>query len=119
MRRSYRLYVYSYVILPEHVHLLLSVTERQTLAGALQSHPTQAKTGLEWATHPTTRENRRSFDSRLNRCDAKACAAIRLLAQDDRLIEVVWVSATGCFRKYNSPAKYVVVKPIQKAMPKN
>ena len=42
VRRSYRLYVYGYVVMPEHVHLLLSET----------NCPTQAKIGLEWATRP-------------------------------------------------------------------
>lgn len=37
VRRSYRLCVYGYVIMPEHVHLLLSEPERQTLAEALTS----------------------------------------------------------------------------------
>ena len=40
VRRSYRLYVYGYVVMPEHVHLLLSEP----------NCPTQAKIGLEWAT---------------------------------------------------------------------
>jgi len=42
VRRSYRLYVYGYVVMPEHVHLLLSEP----------NCPTQAKVGLEWATRP-------------------------------------------------------------------
>jgi putative transposase len=37
MRRSYKLYVYGYVIMPEHVHLLLSEPHRDTLADALKS----------------------------------------------------------------------------------
>ena len=37
VRRSYRLSVYGYVIMPEHVHLLLSEPERETLAEALKS----------------------------------------------------------------------------------
>ncbi len=36
VRRSYRLYVYGYVIMPEHVHLLLSEPQRNTLADALK-----------------------------------------------------------------------------------
>src|ERR1700756_5149482 len=40
VRRSYRVYVYGYVVMPEHVHLLLSEP----------NCPTQAKIGLEWAT---------------------------------------------------------------------
>jgi putative transposase len=37
VRRSYRLYVYGYVIMPEHVHLLLSEPERGFLADAIKS----------------------------------------------------------------------------------
>jgi putative transposase len=37
VRRSYRLYVYGYVVMPEHVHLLLSEPQRDTLADALKS----------------------------------------------------------------------------------
>ena len=48
--RSYRLYVYGYVVMPEHVHLLLSEPERDT------NCPTQAKIGLEWATCPRASE---------------------------------------------------------------
>ncbi len=40
VRRSYRVYIYGYVVMPEHVHLLLSEP----------NCPTQAKIGLEWAT---------------------------------------------------------------------
>jgi putative transposase len=36
-RNSYRLHVYGYVIMPEHVHLLLSEPRRGTLADALKS----------------------------------------------------------------------------------
>jgi REP element-mobilizing transposase RayT len=43
VRRSYRLYIYGYVVMPEHVHLLLSEP----------NGPTQAKGGLEWATRRT------------------------------------------------------------------
>ena len=32
VRRSFRLRVYGYVVMPEHVHLLLSEPERETLA---------------------------------------------------------------------------------------
>jgi len=42
--RSFSLQVYGYVVMPEHVHLLLSEPERDA------NCPTQAKTGLEWAT---------------------------------------------------------------------
>ena len=37
VRRSYRLYVYGYVVMPEHIHLLLSEPEKDTLADALKS----------------------------------------------------------------------------------
>ncbi len=37
VRRSYRLYVYGYVIMPEHVHLLLSEPGRETLDVAIKS----------------------------------------------------------------------------------
>ena len=37
MRRSFRLQVYGYVVTPEHVHLLLSEPEKDTLADALKS----------------------------------------------------------------------------------
>jgi len=42
VRRSYRLYIYGYVyvVMPEHVHLLLSEPRC----------PTQARIGIEWAT---------------------------------------------------------------------
>ena len=37
VRRSSRLQVYGYVVMPEHVHLLLSEPEKDTLADALKS----------------------------------------------------------------------------------
>ena len=37
MCRSFGLYVYGYVVMPEHVHLLLSELRQGTLAGALKS----------------------------------------------------------------------------------
>jgi REP element-mobilizing transposase RayT len=73
VRRSFNLRVYAYVIMPEHVHRLLSEPERGLLADALKSSrtgqresanerkgnsahlfhfPTQAKTRLELATRP-------------------------------------------------------------------
>jgi REP element-mobilizing transposase RayT len=45
VRRSFSLQVYGYVVMPAHVHLLLSEPERDT------NCPTQAKIGLEWATY--------------------------------------------------------------------
>ena len=37
VRRSFRLQVYGYVVMPEHVHLLLSEPKKDTLADALKS----------------------------------------------------------------------------------
>jgi len=37
VRRSFRLRLYGYVVMPEHVHLLLSEPEKDTLADALKS----------------------------------------------------------------------------------
>src|ERR1700686_4479104 len=37
VRRSFRLRVYGYAVMPEHVHLLLSEPQRETLADALKS----------------------------------------------------------------------------------
>ena len=37
VRRSFGLCVYGYVVMPEHVHLLISEPQRQTLADALKS----------------------------------------------------------------------------------
>jgi REP-associated tyrosine transposase len=37
VRRRFRLHVYRYVVMPEHVHLLLSEPQRDTLADALKS----------------------------------------------------------------------------------
>ena len=37
MRRTYGLRLYGYAVMPEHVHLLLSEPQRQTLADALKS----------------------------------------------------------------------------------
>jgi putative transposase len=37
VRRSFRLQVYGYVVMPEHVHLLLSEPQTDTLADALKS----------------------------------------------------------------------------------
>src|ERR1700730_2052596 len=61
VRRSFRLHVYGYVVMPEHVHLLLSEPRQDTLAGALKSlkqgvsrrligdHPLKPKPGLNGA----------------------------------------------------------------------
>jgi len=37
VRRSFRLHVYGYVVMPEHVHLLLCEPQQDTLADALKS----------------------------------------------------------------------------------
>ncbi len=37
IRRDYQLYVYGYVVMPDHVHLLLSEPKRDTLAVAIKS----------------------------------------------------------------------------------
>ena len=37
MRRRYRLVVLGYVVMPEHVHLLLSEPQRETLSTAIQA----------------------------------------------------------------------------------
>ena len=37
VRRNYQLNVYGYVVMPEHVHLLIGEPERETLAGAIKS----------------------------------------------------------------------------------
>ena len=61
VRRSFSLHVYGYVVMPEHVHLLLSEPEKDTLADALKSlkqgvsrrliddYPLKPKTGLNGA----------------------------------------------------------------------
>ena len=63
-RRKYRFRVYGYVVMPEHVHLLVSEPERETLATAIQAlkisvarramfyrrEPTSAKSGQMWGT---------------------------------------------------------------------
>ena len=61
VRRKYRLYVYGYVVMPEHVHLLLSEPQQDPLADALKSlkqgvsrrlisdNPVKPKTGLNGA----------------------------------------------------------------------
>jgi putative transposase len=66
VRRSFGLRVYGYVVMPDHVHLLLSETAQETLADALKSaicaasepraeipsevEGPEAKIRLEWAT---------------------------------------------------------------------
>jgi putative transposase len=37
VRRSFRMRIYGYVVMPEHIHLLVSEPERDTLADALKS----------------------------------------------------------------------------------
>ena len=64
MRRKYRFRVYGYVVMPEHVHLLVSEPEVEALATAIQAlkisvarramsclrEPTSAKSGQMWGT---------------------------------------------------------------------
>jgi putative transposase len=65
VRRKYELCIYGYVVMPEHVHLLLSEPERSNLAQAIKSlkqgvsrrligvDPAQANSGLERGTVAT------------------------------------------------------------------
>jgi putative transposase len=46
MRRKYGFFVCGYVVMPEHVHLLLSEPERGTLATALQAMKQSVSRGL-------------------------------------------------------------------------
>jgi putative transposase len=46
MRRKYGFFVCGYVVMPEHVHLLLSESERGTLATALQAMKQAVSRGL-------------------------------------------------------------------------
>ncbi len=48
-RRSYRLNVIGYVVMPEHIHLLVSEPERATLARAIQA----LKQSAGWPTPST------------------------------------------------------------------
>ena len=48
VRRSFRLHVYGYVVMPEHVHLLLSEPQRATLADALKSLKLRSIAALDW-----------------------------------------------------------------------
>jgi len=50
VRRSYRLHVYGYVVMPEHVHLLLSEPQRDASSGG--SAPLKPKDGLSGHFHP-------------------------------------------------------------------
>jgi hypothetical protein len=47
VRRSFRLRVYGYVVMPEHIHLLVSEPERDTLADVLKS-PAGGGVGGGW-----------------------------------------------------------------------
>jgi putative transposase len=55
VRRSYRLYVYGYIVMPEHVHLLLSEPPQDTLADALKSLKQGNQPGTDGTFFPTTR----------------------------------------------------------------
>jgi REP element-mobilizing transposase RayT len=48
VRRCFKLRVYAYVIMPEHVHLLLSEPERGALADALKSLKTRGLPPADW-----------------------------------------------------------------------
>ena len=50
VRRSFQLCVYGYVVMPEHVHLLLSEPQPRSLADALKS----LKQGVSWRLLGTT-----------------------------------------------------------------
>ncbi|ACO33966.1 MULTISPECIES: transposase [Acidobacterium] len=51
IRRDYLLCIYGYVVMPDHVHLLLTAPRRQTLADCARSSMTPLKQKrLEWAT---------------------------------------------------------------------
>lgn len=47
-RREYSFRVYAYVVMPEHVHLVLSEPERATLAQALQALKVSVSKRLRW-----------------------------------------------------------------------
>jgi hypothetical protein len=51
VRSSFRLQVYGYLVMPEHVHLLLSEPQEDTSND--RTAPLKPKAALEWATCPT------------------------------------------------------------------
>src|SRR6202795_5122125 len=55
VRRSFRLQVYGYVVMPEHVHLLVSAPQRDTSSG--RTAPRKPKDGLNG---PPVRPGQRS-----------------------------------------------------------
>ena len=48
VRRSFRLCIYGYVVMPEHVHLLLSEPQRAALADAIKSLKQGVSRGVDW-----------------------------------------------------------------------
>ena len=48
VRRKFRLPVYGYVVMPEHVHLMLSEPERETLADAREVAETRSVAAFDW-----------------------------------------------------------------------
>ncbi len=48
VRRSFRLHVYGYVVMPEHVHLLLGEPQQDTLADALKSLKVRSIAAFDW-----------------------------------------------------------------------
>ena len=50
-RRHYDFYVVGYVVMPEHVHLLISEPERGPLSSAIQAIKQSVTRNLDWAGH--------------------------------------------------------------------
>jgi putative transposase len=63
VRRRYRLVVLGYVVMPEHVHLLVSEPQRETLSTAIQAlklgvvRSMQCSSGSMWRCAPRSRKN--------------------------------------------------------------
>ena len=57
VRRRYRLVVLGYVVMPEHVHLLVSEPQRATLATAIQALKLGVVRSLEGSGVPMSRKN--------------------------------------------------------------
>jgi putative transposase len=63
VRRRYRLVVLGYVVMPEHVHLLVSEPQRETLSTAIQAlklgvvRSMQCSSGSMWRRAPRSRKN--------------------------------------------------------------
>jgi putative transposase len=67
VRRSFRLQVYGYVVMPEHVHLLLSEPQKDSLADALKS----LKQGVSRRLFGEAEHfwQKRYYDSNLRNCE--------------------------------------------------